>query len=78
MAQSHTRSSHGFLNDERTHVWEMHMHIMLILFHFFSFLGFLVLPDGTIGSGNFGYLDQVTALEWIQQNIAAFGGDPNR
>ncbi|KAJ7919952.1 Alpha/Beta hydrolase protein [Mycena leptocephala] len=40
--------------------------------------GFPSAPDFPITQNNLGFLDQELALEWVQLNIAQFGGDPDK
>ena len=56
--------------------------VVVSLNHRLGALGYLDLSqldaDRFAASGNVGMLDIVAALEWVRDNIAAFGGDPGR
>lgn len=44
----------------------------------FGFLAHPWLTEEAGTSGNYGILDQVAALKWVHENIASFGGDPDK
>ncbi|KAF3764152.1 alpha/beta-hydrolase [Cryphonectria parasitica EP155] len=58
--------------------------VIVITFNYrLGILGWLAHPalsaeSGHNASGNYGLLDQIACLQWIQRNIKAFGGDPGR
>uniref|UniRef100_G1QW48 Carboxylic ester hydrolase n=1 Tax=Nomascus leucogenys TaxID=61853 RepID=G1QW48_NOMLE len=49
--------------------------VLVFLRHRLGIFGFLS-TDDSHARGNWGLLDQMAALRWVQENIAAFGGDP--
>ena len=59
-------------------------HVVFVAINYrLNVLGFLALKELSSAdpfgvSGNYGYSDQITALRWVQANIARFGGDPRR
>ena len=50
--------------------------ILVTINYRLGYLGYLAHPE--LNATNFGLLDQVKALEWVQANIGAFGGDPSQ
>ena len=63
---------------------DQHPDIVFVSFNYrlglFGFIDFSEVPGGEAypDAVNLGLLDQIAALEWIRDNIAAFGGDPGR
>ncbi len=68
-------------NDFYTGVHLAGLDVVVVTFNYrLGVFGFLELGgvDADLrGSGNLGLLDQIAALEWVQRNIASFGGDPD-
>lgn len=50
--------------------------VVVTVNHRLNVFGYLYLPDRFLSSGNNGQLDLICALQWVQRNIATFGGDP--
>ena len=61
-------------------VWPQHGVIGVTINYRLGPMGFACLPElkEEAGfTGNYGLFDQLTAFQWVRDNIAAFGGDPN-
>ncbi len=52
--------------------------IVVTLNYRLGYLGFFAHEALEDGGANYALLDQIAALKWVQKNIAAFGGDPQR
>ena len=63
---------------------DAHQDVVIVSFNYrlgiLGFIDFSEVPGGEAcpNALNLGLLDQIAALKWIRENIAAFGGDPER
>jgi len=76
----YTSGSGGFICYDGTQLAKKHDVVAISLNHRLTALGYLYLAgigrDKYANSSNLGNLDIIAALEWVRDNIAAFGGDP--
>ena len=76
----YTSGSGGSVRYDGTNLAKKQDVVLVTVNHRLGALGFMDLSavGGDPDSGNAGMLDIVQALQWVQDNIAAFGGDPER
>lgn len=72
-------SGSGYLSDAMLPTRDV---IVVAINYRLGLFGFFAHPDlteeGGGTSGNYGFEDQIFALEWVQDNVSAFGGDPEQ
>src|SRR6185503_11538394 len=76
-----TGGSGGNVRYDGTGLAKKHDVVVVTLNHRLNAFGFLYLGKGNdkyADSGNVGILDIAAALDWVQDNIAQFGGDPGK
>ena len=71
----------GHEKEFRTDAYAKKGVILVTINYRVNVFGFLSLEElqeeDPVACGNYGILDQIAALEWVKENIASFGGDPN-
>jgi len=73
-----TSNTKGYNNPESLTTKDV---VLVTVNHRLNVFGYLAHPElsaesGYGGSGNYGNMDLIAALQWVQHNISAFGGDP--
>lgn len=76
----YVNASGSFIMYDGTNLARRHDVVLVTLNHRLNVFGFLYLAEvggeKYVNASNVGMLDIVTALEWVRDNISAFGGDP--